>query len=399
VENGRGKSWIDSFVEQTADTASPLIFRKWAGISAVAGALERKIWIISRGTALFPNLYIMLIGPPGVGKSIILARVNNLWSFLQDHHKGSSSLTRASFIDELDDAKRHQLFTQEGTGYDNFNALTAAISEMGVLLPAYEHAFMSTLTDIYDGTPYSEKRRTKDLSITIERPFFNIICGTTPSYLGKFMPEGAWDQGFISRNIMVYSGVSQPRNPFESPTATDLTGLIKDLRLISTKKGELKFSKEASAALINWTMAGGPPAPDHPRLASYLPRRTAHLLKLCIISSIAWGASQTIEIEHYQIALDWLLEAELLMPDIFRAMLKGGDSQALEDCWHFMWKMSGRTGQPVMESVATLFLAERVPAHNVERLLQLLVRTGHCEHLITPSGHRAYKPLPRPPGY
>jgi len=357
--------------------------------------MERKIWVVSRGTPLYPNIYVMLIGPPGVGKSIILARVNQLWGFLKEHHKGSSSLTRASFIDELDDAKRHILFTDLGS----YNALTAAISEMGVLLPAYEHAFMSTLTDIYDGTPYSEKRRTKELSITIEKPYFNIICGSTPSYLGKFMPEGAWDQGFISRNIMVYSGVSEPRNPFESPAKVDLTGLIKDLQLIGERRGELTFSEEASSALVYWVLAGGPPAPDHPRLASYNPRRTAHLLKLCMICAVAWGASQTIEIEHYQIALDWLLEAEALMPDIFRAMIKGGDAQALEDCWHFIWKMAGKGNGLVMESIVALFLSERVPAHNVERMMQLMVRTGHCEHLLTPSGHRAFKPLPKPKSF
>jgi hypothetical protein len=339
----------------------------------------------------------MLIGPPGVGKSIILARVNQLWGFLQEHHKGSSSLTRASFIDELDSAKRHQLFGSPS--YDNYNALTAAISEMGVLLPAYEHAFMSTLTDIYDGTPYSEKRRTKELSITIEKPFFNLICGSTPSYLGKFMPEGAWDQGFISRNIMVYCGISEIRSPFETPSKIELTGLIKDLRLIGERKGELVFSKEAATALVAWVLSGGPPTPDHPRLASYLPRRTAHLLKLCMVSAVAGGASQTIEVDHYQEALGWLLEAEMLMPDIFRAMLKGGDSQALQDCWHFIWKMEGRTKQPVMESVVALFLSERVPAHNVEKMMQLLVRTGHVEQLLTPSGHRAFKPLPKPQGY
>jgi hypothetical protein len=336
----------------------------------------------------------MLIGPPGVGKSIILARINQLWGFLQEHHKGSSSLTRASFIDELDGAKRKQLF---GPGpYEDYNSLTAAISEMGVLLPAYEHAFMSTLTDIYDGTPYSEKRRTKELSITIAKPFFNLVCGSTPSYLGKFMPEGAWDQGFISRNIMVYCGISEPRNPFESPAKIELTGLIKDLRLIGDSRGELVFSKEASTALVAWVLSGGPPTPDHPRLASYIPRRTAHLLKLCMVCAVAWGASQVIEIQHYQEALGWLLEAEALMPDIFRAMLKGGDSQALQDCWHFIWKMNGRTGQPVMESVVALFLSERVPAHNVEKLMQLMVRTGHVEHILTPSGHRAFKPLPKP---
>jgi hypothetical protein len=44
-----------------------------------------------------------------------------------------------------------------------------------------------------------------------------------------------------------------------------------------------------------------------------------------------------IEVEDYQRALGWLTEAEAYMPDIFKDMANGGDSAAIDDCWHYVF--------------------------------------------------------------
>lgn len=50
----------------------PEIFRQWGGISCVAGASERKVWIRSMKMDLYPNLYTILVAPPGISKSVAL---------------------------------------------------------------------------------------------------------------------------------------------------------------------------------------------------------------------------------------------------------------------------------------------------------------------------------------
>src|SRR5690606_1973720 len=101
--------------------------------------------------------------------------------------------------------------------------------------------------------------------------------------------------------------------------------------------GELKFSEDAANALNNWHMAGGPPAPDHPRLVNYSSRRTAHLIKLCCVASLARADDKVITLDDYQTALDWLIDAEFMMPDIFKALVVNGDMKAIEECWHFAY--------------------------------------------------------------
>ena len=98
--------WVEGFIDLTDNIQSPLIFRKWAAITILAGALERKVWVHTKGSNLYPNMFTILVGPPGVGKSEVTSRVHTLWSELEDHYIASSSVSKASLVDELAEANR-----------------------------------------------------------------------------------------------------------------------------------------------------------------------------------------------------------------------------------------------------------------------------------------------------
>ena len=63
---------------------------------------------------------------------------------------------------------------------------------------------MALLTEFYNVRPYGQRRRGQGgLKIDIERPQLNMLVGTTPSNLMKFMPDDAWGMGFASRILFV----------------------------------------------------------------------------------------------------------------------------------------------------------------------------------------------------
>ena len=189
--------WVDAFLEYSEILSSPGLFRKWAAISTLAGALERKVWVRTLGSNLYPNLYTILIGPPGVGKTMVLDEVGQMWSGLEEHHVAPSSVSAASLIDALKDAERKILRPGEDPNFVQFNSLLIASNELGVFMPAYDPDFMSRLTDLYDNKRYSERRRTRDLKLTIDHPQVNLLAATTPSSMNGMLPEGAWDQVFV----------------------------------------------------------------------------------------------------------------------------------------------------------------------------------------------------------
>ena len=375
----RLEDWVEAFSSHTEYITSPAIFRKWGGIACIAGALERKVWVRSQGANLFPNIYTILVGPPGVGKSAVTSRIQALWTELPDHHLAPSNTTKAGLMDALAESTRVVLRPKDTPSVVEFNSMKVLSNELGVLLPAYDGEFMSTLTDLYDGTPYEERRRSNKAGpLKIDAPQFNLLAATTPAHLHDFLPAGAFDQGFLSRCFLIYSGEIILRPLFESAAidADQWKKLILDLKHIALMFGEMRFSPDAAEAITAWHMGGRVPVPGHPKLHNYATRRTLHLLKLCMVACASNADDYTISIEHYQTALDWLLEAEAYMPDIFKSMNSGGDAKAIEECWYFCFQIYAKKKEPVPEARLIQFLQERVPAHSVERVLSVMVKAG-----------------------
>ena len=62
--------WIDACASAAQGSITPPIFRKWAALSAIAGALGRRCWYDAGEYKVRPNLYTVLVAPPGFGKSV-----------------------------------------------------------------------------------------------------------------------------------------------------------------------------------------------------------------------------------------------------------------------------------------------------------------------------------------
>jgi len=389
-------SWISGWMDFTKGLSTPTLFRKWTAIAAIAGALERKVWLKIQGNYLYPGCYIIFVAPPGVGKTIVTSRVRALWNELDDQHLASVSLTKAALIDDLRDASRNIIRPQEIPSVVSFNSLKIVANELGVLIPTYEYEFMNVMTDLWDGHPYSERRRTKDLNFKIEAPQINLVAGTTPSYLTHVLPEGAWDQGFLARTMLIYSGevILQPLFDDIAFSNEDWKHLVTDLKHIGALYGKMTFAPNAAALINNWHMSGGEPRPEHPKLANYNIRRTVHLLKLCMIASVADSNELVITLTHAQQALDWLLEAEHHMQDIFKAMTSGGDIKVIEETWYYAYKMFMQTQVPIPEHELVLFIQERTPAHNVGRILEVMVRSKILTMTELNKIGKAYTPRP-----
>lgn len=387
--------WVEGFIDYTEGLPSPLTFRRWGAIAAVAGALERRVWLRSMNLDLYPHLYTFLVGPPGVGKSVVIGRVEELWRSLTAAHVAPKSMTAASLIDALADAKRTKTIIAANSMHLEYNSLLSVVGELSVFLPTWDGNFMGNLTGIWDGDHYEEKRRGHDRHITIKKPQLNILGGTTPSYLNGTIPEGAWDQGFLSRTFLVYSGESVIQDIFAESTLDPevFAKLRSDLRDIFDMAGQFAFASEAQAALRSWHLAGGPPRPEHPKLVHYLTRRTLHLLKLCMVASASQRSDRMITLENYHTALNWLLSMESELEQIFKALGARGDGQVIEEAYHFLYRIYMSSKEPIQEHRLIGYLSERVPSYSVSRIVEVMERSGQIEKRLTKMGAPAWVPM------
>lgn len=380
-------SFIEAFVEATNGLKSPPIFRRWAAISAIAGALEKKVWITTDQGDIFPNMYILLVGPPGVGKGEALKTLRYLWSTLgEDFHVASSTVTHASMLDELKEAHRKIFRPADASPLTEFHSLQVASTEFSTFLPVYDTTFMSYLQQWYDceDVAFSESRRGRkkgqEFKNTIKAPQVSLIAGTTPDFLGKLLPEGAWNQGFCARVIPIFSDsiiqVKFWNGARRSPQLMD--HLVHDLKQIHETFGQLIWEPEAAFAMQEWVAMGAIPLPTHPRLINYNTRRPVHLFKLTAVCCISRADhNMTITLQDFATALDLLISAEDLMPGIFNTMVSSIDSGSMDDVMHFVLNEFKKHG-PVSVNKVIRFIAHHTatPSYNVLRMYETLKATG-----------------------
>jgi hypothetical protein len=332
--------------------------------------LEQRVWL-STSSPLYPNLYIFLIGHAGIGKSRTISATSRFLREITELHIGPNSVTMASLVDCLVEAKRQIVRLPDPMV--EYNSLTIVADELSAFMPMYDPPLIGGLTTFYDCVPYAEQRRhhRQGEKLEIESPQLNILCGSTPSALLKMLPDIAWEQGLMSRVIMVYSDQRPIIDIFANQNGTMPQEMVDDLKTIAGLFGEFEWTDGYASAVHQWRTTGTAPVPKHPKLAHYNSRRLGHLLKLSMVSAIDRGNQLRLEQSDFQLGLRWLVEAEALMPEIFKAGQLSPDSQAMDEVLAFI------NGHDLVGETQIVNFARRLlPAHSVMKVIDVMERSG-----------------------
>jgi len=66
------EDWYEGWLHYMKDSEAPLLYNKWVAISMLAAVLERKVFL-SWDKLIYPNFYIVLVGPPGCRKGTAMS--------------------------------------------------------------------------------------------------------------------------------------------------------------------------------------------------------------------------------------------------------------------------------------------------------------------------------------
>ncbi len=323
-------------------------------------------------SVVYPNLFILLVSPPGVGKSVGIDKTRELWTRARKLKVAPDDVTKASLLDNLALAREVKVYS--ATEMEEYHSLQVAADEFGVLCSAHDLQFMSVMNVLYDNrSNYKESRRGREGDLNMANPQVNLLAGTQPDFLASLLPPEAWGMGFMSRIVMIYQG-SMPERPalFGKKIRPNLKDLETDLKSICEMHGKMEWSEGAEEELVRWYNGGLEPVPEHTKLKHYVPRRILTILKLCMVSSAARGNSMLVEADDVIRARDWLIEAEALMPDVFKDMGGNQDGQLIQDLHYYLWQIHSKnpTGHIHLSRIAS-FLSARTPAYNVNNIISL----------------------------
>lgn len=373
----RLKSWINGFCDYNRHMGASPLFIKWSAVTAVSGALERRCWNENAKGKLYPNVFVILVSAPGIGKSTIIRDVRKFWSKIPNLVIAPTSTTRSALISFMADHKRIDVTSTSLPQV--INSVACSSEEFTELVPEYDNAWVGMLQQLYDCISPLQDITIAHKTRTLENSHMVMLAGTQPKFLDSLLPEQAFGMGLFSRLVLVYEGQWKYTDLWtriqKSNKLEDY--LTEDINTISKLSGEFFLAPEA---IDYWREHGPkqfPPYPDHPKLQHYNTRREAHLLKLCMIFSASERDDLKITLDIVERARMLLHETERLMPQIFKEMSTKGFADANEEVLQFArqaWMTNGR--KPIPESQLIKFMTARFPNNQILPTLNLMTQAG-----------------------
>lgn len=319
----RLNDWLQGFLEYLENTEPPHLYKFWCGVSAVAAALQRKCFVPWGTLTFYPNMYIVLIGPPGrARKGTAMGPAMDMLQEL-DINLAAEATTREALVRSLFDSKDTYVNPETGESFTH-SSLTIFSAELTVFLGYQNHQLMSDMADWYDcRTKWTYRTKTQGTD-DIRGVWVNLLGATTPELIRSTLPMDAVGGGLTSRIIFVnedQKGKIVPA-PFLSNDQEHLKqDLLHDLERIHMMSGPFKITGDFLERWCEWYeyQEYNPPFKDQ-FFDGYISRRANHVMKLSAIISAARRETMEIKVKDFEDAIRVLEQTEIKMTQTFQGV-------------------------------------------------------------------------------
>lgn len=254
-------NWLQLLLEQTKRAESPRSFIVWAGLTAVSAVVNNKVWIDKGGLYnLYPNIYVMLIGPSGLRKSFPPMVMRKLVGMVGNTRiiTGRSSVQK--IISKLSTAYTSpgRKIEKDAIGYINAGELATSLVR--------DQDALTLLTDLHDGNynkewSYNLKTGTEEL----KNVCVTMVGAINPELFGDFITQKEIGGGFIARNFLIYETRRAQKDALlrkKVDDQIDYEVLVQHLKELTNLTGEFVIEEEAMALYENWYEAFDPESMD-----------------------------------------------------------------------------------------------------------------------------------------
>ena len=256
---------------------------------------------------LFPNLYTILVGPPGVRKGTAIKYCISLLNEVGICKIAmSGKVTGPQFYIELEQSKE---MTPLGTINNNNNSpysdffihhtLFVVADELVNFMGNKDTDRLGDICELYDGKEIFSYRTKNSGTQVIANPGFFLLGATTPNWISECMPNLSVGGGAASRIIFIYASKKGKHIPLSrmKPFNNELRShLVNDLAEISQLVGTFELTSEAENSFAQWyeEIFPGMNLGDS-RLESYKNRLPSLVMKVAMVHSACRSSSMIIE--------------------------------------------------------------------------------------------------------
>ena len=327
--------WIEGFMELTENSEPPVLFRKWAGISCIAAALQRKVRVdLGLSLTFYPNLYIVLVGPSATGKGTAMKFASDIIEKIPTIRLSAQATSLQALIRRMKETNLTDINVVTGD-QTYHSSLTIFSTEFTVFLGYHNQELIAALCEWYDchnRWTYETIARKKEEVVGV---WVNLFAGTTPDAIQASLPIESIGGGLTSRIIFV---VEEKRAKLVIvPTITERQlqlqqQLVYDLEAINRLSGPMQYTDGWLKTYTDWCVYADQHRPFHDKkFDGYCGRRRKHLITLSMVCCASHTDEMIMTSEDIDRAIYLLSEVEVKMGKVFKGMGRSEISDLISD--------------------------------------------------------------------
>lgn len=230
-------TFLWKWMKATEEDTIPEEFLFFLGLQMISMAVGRRVWI-SKGTPIYANVMLALMGKTGSGKSRAIRLTESLVAKALPFDKedmatiGVKEVTRPNsgeaLIDQfswLPPGAAEPISVNGWVTMDEMAELMKAANRKGTTL-------REVIIQMYDGKGRLGITSRSAGEVVAVEPYFNFAVGAQPDAVGHIMDSGDVAAGFTNR-FMFVQGTPKPRKPWAEISTLSLGSLHVDLQNIA----------------------------------------------------------------------------------------------------------------------------------------------------------------------
>lgn len=374
------QDWLPAYIKYASVTEAPKRMHFWAGVSAIASTLRRRVWIDMKRYKWYANFYIVFVAKPGiVAKSTTAGIAEDLLRDVPGLKFGPDIVTWPALVQAFAECSESFQFGEE---FIPQSAMTLIASEFGNLVDPADKAMINLYIDLWDGRKTLDKRTKGSGNDLVEAPWVNLLGCTTPNWVTDNLPRTAVGGGFTSRCVFVFAESKERFIPFVDEVVSDddskqREALIQDLEYMATNLvGSFIISPEARAWERHryetfWKAQSS--RMDSLALDGYAARKQTMLFKTAMVLSVSRSDSLVIEEDDLQLAERMLTDLEVDLEKIFFGIGKSDSALAVRKLIEYIHKKGEVSYEDAYKQVHNEF-----PDHKAfEGIVAGAIRSGY----------------------
>lgn len=270
---------------------APPAYHIWCGLSLLSACMGPNIWFDMGKFNIQPNLYILLVGPPGLRKSTAKDVAKNLAEEIGNIPCISDTATKEAVVKELSSEKSRHRMVYKWNDMPRVYTKACIFSDEFVNLVACGGdplGWVQFLTHIYSPTPVYRADTISRSKTEMPYPYLHLLGCMTPELTSSLISQGALSGGFSRRTLYIYSNEPGKATPFPQLSKEQKEAkqrVILRGREVQKLQGSFILENEAKEIYIDWYLKNYNATRTAPTQAvtNFMQSKSNQMLKLAMI--------------------------------------------------------------------------------------------------------------------